>query len=128
MKTALAVVVAGVLIGGAILLVGTGSGQATAASVANVSLINGKQIVEIGVKGGYSPKLTAAKANMPTILRMKTNGTFDCSSGVVIPRLSYRQNLPPSGETDIEVPPQQSGTTLQGVCVMGMYHFAVQFN
>ena len=128
MKTALAVVVAGVLIGGAILLVGTGSGQATAASVANVSLINGKQIIEIGVKGGYSPKLTAAKANMPTILRMKTNGTFDCSSGVVIPSLSYRQNLPPSGETDIEVPPQQSGTTLQGVCVMGMYHFAVQFN
>ena len=54
-------------------------------------------------------------------------GTFDCSAGVVIPSLSVRQNLPPSGSTDIEVPPQQSGTQLQGLCIMGMYHFAVQF-
>ena len=124
----MAVVVAGALIGGAVLFAGSSGGKGAAPSVANVSVADGKQIVEIGVKGGYSPKVSVAKADMPTVLRMKTNGTFDCSSGVVIPSLSYRQNLPPSGETDIEVPPQQSGTTLQGLCVMGMYHFAVQFN
>jgi Cu+-exporting ATPase len=88
----------------------------------------GKQIVEIGVKGGYSPKVTSAKADMPTTLRMKTNGTFDCSSGVTIPSLGIRQTLPSSGSTDIEVPAQKAGTTLDGVCVMGMYHFAVNFN
>ena len=129
MKTAtISILVAGVLIGGAILFAGSGSGKATAPSVDNVSVVGGKQIVEIGVKGGYSPKLSVAKAGIPTTLRMTTNGTFDCSAGVVIPSLSYRQNLPASGATDIEVPPQQPGTTLQGLCIMGMYHFAVQFN
>ena len=128
MKTAISVVIAGALIAGAILLAGSSGGKAAVASVANVSVTDGKQIIEIGAKGGYAPKLTAAKAGMPTTLRMKTNGTFDCSASVVIPSLSYRQFLPSSGNTDIEVPPQQSGTTLQGVCAMGMYHFAVQFN
>ena len=128
MKTAIAVIVAGALIGGAILFVGSSDGKASTPSIDNVSVVGGKQIVEIGVKGGYSPKLSAAKAGMPTTLRMTTNGTFDCSAGVVIPSLSYRQNLPASGSTDIEVPAQQPGTTLQGLCIMGMYHFAVQFN
>ena len=128
MKTAIAVVVAGALIGGAILFVGSSGGKAAVASVTNVSVTDAKQIVEIDAKGGYSPKLTTAKAGMPTVLRMKTSGTFDCSASVVIPSLSYRKFLPPSGSTDIEVPPQQSGTTLQGLCAMGMYHFAVQFD
>ena len=128
MKTALAVVVSGVLIAGGMYFAVSSGSRVDAASVANVSVANGKQIVEIDAKGGYAPKLTAAKAGMPTVLRMKTNGTFDCSAGVVIPSLSVRQNLPPSGSTDIEVPPQQSGTQLQGLCIMGMYHFAVQFN
>ena len=127
MKTPLAVVVAGVLIAGGMYFAVSGGGRVDAASVDNVSVADGKQIVEIDAKGGYAPKLTAAKAGMPTVLRMKTNGTFDCSAGVVIPSLSVRQNLPPSGSTDIEVPPQQSGTQLQGLCIMGMYHFAVQF-
>ena len=128
MKSALAVVVAGVLIAGGIYFAVSSGSRVDAASVTNVSVVDGKQIVEMDVKGGYAPKLTAAKAGMPTVLRMKTNGTFDCSAGVVIPSLSVRQNLPPSGSTDIEVPPQQSGTQLQGLCIMGMYHFAVQFN
>ena len=128
MKTAIAVVVAGALIGGAILFAGSSGGKGAAPSVANVSITEGKQIVEIDAKGGYSPKLSAAKAGMPTVLRMKTNGTFDCSASVAIPSIGYQQFLPPSGETDIEVPPQQSGATLQGLCAMGMYHFAVQFN
>ena len=127
MKTALAVVVSGALIAGGMYFAVSSGGRVDAASVANVSVADGKQIVEIDAKGGYAPKLTAAKAGMPTVLRMKTNGTFDCSAGVVIPSLSVRQNLPPSGSTDIEVPPQQSGTQLQGLCIMGMYHFAVQF-
>ena len=127
MKTAILVVVAGALIGGAILFAGSSGGKGTAASVANVSVREGKQVVEIDAKGGYTPKLTVAKAGMLTVLRMKTNGTFDCSASVVIPSLSYRQFLPSTGNTDIEVPPQQSGTTLQGLCAMGMYHFAVQF-
>jgi hypothetical protein len=59
---------------------------------------------------------------------MKTNGTFDCSSGVTIPSLGIRQTLPSTGETDVEIPAQKSGTSLEGVCVMGMYHFTINFS
>ena len=127
--TAIAVLVAAVFIGGAIFYSGSSKGsQAAVPAASNVSDTGGMQVVEIGVKGGYTPQLSVAKSGMPTVLRMKTKGTFDCSSGVVIPSLAIRQILPASGDTDIQVPAQKSGTTLEGVCVMGMYHFTVNFN
>lgn len=94
----------------------------------NIVTTEGKQIVEITAKGGYSPRATTAKADTPTVLKVKTNGTFDCSSALVIQSLGYRKNLPPSGETLIEVPPQKAGSILRGVCAMGMYNFEVSFS
>ena len=94
----------------------------------NVSATGDSQIIEISAKGGYSPRVTAAKAGMPTILRLNTRGTFDCSSALTIPSLGYRVNLPPSGSTEVKLPAQQAGTVLHGVCAMGMYNFAVNFN
>jgi plastocyanin domain-containing protein len=89
---------------------------------------NGKQIIEIKAKGGYAPHTTLAKANTPTVLNIETSGTFDCSSALTIPALGFRKNLPASGVTPIEIPPQQPGTTIKGVCAMGMYNFALKFN
>jgi len=94
----------------------------------NVVTTEGKQIIEINAKGGYSPRTMTAKANTPTVLKVKTSGTFDCSSALTIPSLGYRTSLPPSGETLIEVPPQKVGSTLRGVCSMGMYSFEVNFS
>lgn len=94
----------------------------------NVSVVDGKQVIQIDAKGGYVPRNTLAQADMPTTLNVKTNGTFDCSSVLVIPRLNYRANLPPSGVTSIEIPPQPAGTTIKGTCAMGMYQFAVNFH
>ena len=94
----------------------------------NVSVVDGRQIIEITAKGGYSPQLTIAQAGIPAVLRMTTQGTFDCSSALTIPSLGYRTNLPPSGVTDIELPPQTAGSTIQGLCSMGMFNFAVRFN
>ncbi len=85
------------------------------------------QMVELTAKGGYFPKAQTAKANTPTTLRVKTNSTFDCSSAFTIPSLGIRKNLPPTGNTDITVPPQSPGTKLQGTCSMGMYNFEVGF-
>lgn len=93
----------------------------------NVKTDNGQQIIEVTAKGGYSPRLTTAKANTPTILRVKTNSTFDCSSSLRIPSLGYSKNLPPTGTTDIELPAQEAGSTLKALCSMGMYNFSVQF-
>lgn len=100
----------------------TNSGQQT-----NVSIVDEKQVITLRAKGGYAPRVTVAKANMPTVINMETNGAFDCSAALVVPAVGFRQNLPASGTTPIEIPPQPPGTTIKGVCSMGMYSFAVKF-
>jgi sulfite exporter TauE/SafE/copper chaperone CopZ len=95
-------------------------------SLNNVTVENGVQIVKIEAKGGFSPKKSIAKADIPTILRFTTNGTFDCSSSVRIPSLNISKSLPLSGQTDIKIPAQKAGT-LSGTCGMGMYRFEVEF-
>ncbi len=124
--TLIAVAVALSLIGA--MLWAVKSTSSSPASVKNVTLEDGQQIVEINAKGGYSPKITSAQADLPTIIRIKTNGTFDCSSAVVIPSLGYRNFLLSTGLTDIPIPAQKSGTKLQGLCLMGMYNFVINFN
>ena len=100
----------------------------SAEEASNVYMEDGKQVINITAKGGYSPRNVMAKANVPTVIRMITNGTFDCSSALNVTAVGFRGNLPPSGITPIEVPPQKSGATIDGVCAMGMYSFAVNFN
>jgi plastocyanin domain-containing protein len=103
----------------------TGGGTGTQE---NVSIVDGKQIISLTAKGGYSPRKTIARANTPTTIKMTTNGTFDCSTSLVIPDLNYKKNLPFTGETLIDVPPQKEGTVLRGLCGMGMYSFEIDFN
>lgn len=126
-STIISIIIAVVLIGGSIILVRDRGASSSDIVVNNVSVVDGKQIIEISAKGGYSPRVTTARADMPTTIRMVTTGTFDCSSAVSIPSLGYRKNLPASGVTEIDVPPQEAGTKLQGLCAMGMYNFAIAF-
>ena len=112
----------------ALIFFGLNDGTAESSANDNVYFADGKQIVEIDAKGGYWPRTTTAKADTPTIIKLKTKGTFDCSSAVTIPILNYRTILSPSGETLVDVPPQKKGTELAGSCSMGMYSFSIQFN
>jgi plastocyanin domain-containing protein len=121
------IVVGAMLIGGGIIFLGSGSRISIPQTQNNVSIVDGKQIIEINARGGYAPRYTTAEADVPTAIKVKTSGTFDCSAAIVIPRLGYRKNLPPTGETLIDVPPQKAGTTLQALCAMGMYNFVVKF-
>ncbi|MGD0114392.1 MAG: cupredoxin domain-containing protein [Dehalococcoidia bacterium] len=102
-------------------------GKAGDAGQSSVSTASGNQTVEIAAGNGYSPRDTVARANLPTTLKIKTNGDFDCSSSLSIPKLGYQTQLPPTGETEVNVPPQQAGSTLKGVCSMGMYSFTIRF-
>ena len=95
--------------------------------VAPVQIVDGKQIIEVGVRGGYNPRDVVAKAGVPTILRMKTSGTFDCSSSFVIASLGVQKMLPATGVTDIEIPAQNSGSSIHGTCGMGMYSLNINF-
>ncbi len=88
----------------------------------NVSIVDGMQIVTLRAKGGYQPRVSTVKAGIPTILRVNTAGTFDCSSALRIPSLKISKNLPANGTTDIALGELKPGT-LDGTCSMGMYPF-----
>lgn len=122
----IAIVVVAILITGASIFSDNLSIARDEASFNNVSVIDGRQIIEISAKGGYQPRRSVAKAGLPTVLRLNTAGTFDCSTVLRIPALNLSQNLPPSGVTDIDLgSPEVS--TLRGSCGMGMYSFAIDF-
>ena len=97
-----------------------------AESAPNVEIKDGVQYVSIHARGGYSPKVSVAQANIPTKLIVKTNGTYDCSTALVIRSIGYQKNLPKTGEEVIDLGTPKAGT-LQGLCSMGMYSFTVNF-
>ena len=101
-------------------------GTAPIANANNVTIVDGKQIIELNAKGGFNPEKSIAKAGIPTILRFNTKNTFDCSSSIRIPSMNISKNLPQTGSTDIDIGIQQVAT-LQGTCGMGMYPFEVEF-
>jgi plastocyanin domain-containing protein len=130
MKTTVIAIAAAVLvIGGTLVFVSTrGSQQAAGTTVPanNVTMVDGKQVIDLTAKGGYSPMESVAKAGVPTVLRVSTKGTFDCSSGIRIPSMGISKNLPQTGVTEIDLGSPQLGT-LQGTCGMGMYPFEIEF-
>jgi plastocyanin domain-containing protein len=119
------VLIATFVIGGAFMLSQKSDG--TAQAIQNVSMEGEKQVIEIDAKGGYSPKVTSAKAGVPTVLRLKTNGTYDCSASVSIPSIGFRKNLEATDVTDVEIPAHIAQGTIEGTCSMGMYNFSVRF-
>jgi plastocyanin domain-containing protein len=127
MKTTIASIIVSILIiGGALLYANKSSSTTTNTPVDNVSVVDGKQIIEINVKGGYQPRKNVAKAGLPTTIRFNTSGTYDCSIAVRIPSLNIAKNVPPVGSTDIDVGTPKPGI-LRGMCAMGMYSFEVEF-
>ena len=128
MKTGtLPLLATGFTIVGIVWLLTSGGSSDGGPTDSNVSVVDGTQIIEIAAKGGYTPKVTLAQAGIPTILRVETQGTFDCSAALVIPDADYAENLPSSGVTEVELPAQEPGETVQGLCAMGMFNFEVRF-
>lgn len=93
----------------------------------NVEIKDGVQYIAINAGGGYSPRVSSAKAGIPTKLIVKTNGSYDCSSSLVIRSIGFQQILPQTGETEIDIGIPKAGEPLQGVCSMGMYSFTINF-
>jgi plastocyanin domain-containing protein len=98
------------------------------AVVQNSEIKDGVQYITIDAKGGYSPKISSAKAGIPTKLIVKTNGTYDCSSSLVIKSLGYQKIFQNTGEEVIDLGTPKAGEPLQGVCGMGMYNFLINFS
>lgn len=129
-KTALIIITVALVIGIAIVFLGqskNNSGTGGSELAQNVEIRDGVQYVTINARGGYSPRVSTAQADIPTKLIVKTNGTYDCSAALVIRSIGYQKILPNTGEEIIDLGTPQTGT-LQGLCSMGMYNFAVNFN
>ncbi len=103
------------------------AGRGDRNDTAEVGVENGVQIVEIAAKGGFNPSQIEAQAGLATEIRFTTNGTYDCSSTVVIPSLGYEATLAPTGTEKLLLSAVQATGTLKGTCGMGMYNFEIDF-
>ena len=103
------------------------NGEIISVNTTDINIDDETNVVEVNVKGGYSPSYIEAPAGKKTILKLKTDKTFDCSAAFQIPELNYSKFLPPTGETLINLGIQEAGTEFNASCSMGMYLLKIKF-
>ncbi len=87
----------------------------------NLSLIDGKQIVDIIAKNnGYATNVKTLKKGVPVKLKITSKNVQSCARSFVIPSLKISKILPVSGTETIEFTPNKLGL-LTFSCGMGMY-------
>ena len=84
-------------------------------------LHDGRQEVEIAVKGGYSPNLIRVREGVPLRLVFDRQETGDCTSRVVFPDFGVTRSLAPFARTAVEFTPDRSGE-FGFACGMNMVH------
>lgn len=128
-KRASVIVIIGVIVAVGIVFWGQSQNDPNLANTEpgqNIEMRDGIQYITINARGGYSPKVSSAQADIPTKLIVKTNGTYDCSASLVIRSIGYQKILPQTGEEIIDLGTSKTGT-LRGLCSMGMYNFVINF-
>ena len=128
-NTIISIIVSLALVGGTLYVVSNNSTSPNNGNVTqtqNVEMRDGIQYVTITAQGGYSPRITQAKAGVPTKLIVKTDGTYDCSASLVIRSVKFQKTLRPTSEEMIDLGILKSGEKIQGVCGMGMYNFQIK--
>lgn len=88
----------------------------------------GKISVDVKAKNGFYPSELNLPAGKPTVLNVETDNTYDCSSTISFPALGLRKTLLPSDTASLELPSQESGTSLTATCSMGHYFLTINYN
>ena len=130
-KTALIIITVALIIGLGIIFLGQSNNNSDTAdnqSAQNVEIRDGIQYITVNAKGGYSPKVSTARAGIPTKLIVKTDGTYDCSASLVVRSVGFQKILAQTGEEVIDLGIPKAEQPLQGLCSMGMYNFSINFN
>lgn len=127
-NTALFIIILGLIIAIGVYVISNVKNNEITKQVPNVEVRDGVQYITITAKGGYTPEISNARADLPTKLVMNTEDTFDCSSVLVIPSLKIQKNLPQNGETVVDIGTHKADEEIQGLCGMGMYNFIVKFS
>jgi len=127
-KTVSIIITFALVIGIGIIFFGSSKSENNLSEAAqNNKIKDGIQYITINAKGGYFPKVSTAKAGIPTKLIVKTDGTYDCSASLVIRSLGFQKILAQTGEEVIDIGIPKAGQPLQGLCGMGMYNFLINF-
>ncbi len=84
-------------------------------------LEGGRQIVDITVRGGYSPNLVRIEAGKPVRLRFDRQENSDCSARVVFPDLRKSVSLAAFGTTTLDLDITEPGE-YSWACGMNMLH------
>ncbi len=88
-------------------------------------LVDGVQVVEVTVKGGYSPDVIRVTAGVPVRMLFDRQESGDCSSRVVFPDFHVNQELPAYATTAVEFLPQEPGD-YEFACGMNMIRGRLQ--
>ena len=81
----------------------------------------GRQVVDITVKGGYSPNLIRVQAGAPVRLRFHRQENSDCTARVVFPDLRRSASLAAFGTTTMDLTIDEPGE-YSWACGMNMLH------
>ncbi len=81
----------------------------------------GRQVVDITVKGGYSPNLVRVEAGTPVRLRFDRQDNSDCTSRVVFPDFRRSVSLAAFGTTTLDLDIDEPGE-YSWACGMNMLH------
>jgi Cu+-exporting ATPase len=81
----------------------------------------GRQVVDITVKGGYSPSLIRVEAGKPVRLRFDRQENSDCTARVVFPDFRKSASLAAFGTTTLDLDVQEPGE-YAWACGMNMLH------
>ncbi|MCK9344548.1 MAG: cupredoxin domain-containing protein [Candidatus Pacebacteria bacterium] len=129
-NTFISVVLSIAIVGGALYFVTktpeASLGNTEVAQTQNTEMRDGVQYVTLAAKGGYFPKLSSIKPDIPTKLIVKTSGTYDCSASLVVRSIGFQKVLAPTQEEIIDLGTPKPGEKIQGVCSMGMYNFQIK--
>lgn len=86
---------------------------------------SGRQVVDITVRGGYSPASIQVVAGLPLRLRFRRDDDDDCSERVVFSTSRVDCRLATSGLTTVDLPAQPPGV-IRFTCGMGRYRGRIE--
>ncbi|KRK66979.1 hypothetical protein FC79_GL001749 [Lentilactobacillus buchneri DSM 20057] len=87
----------------------------------NAKVNDDQQIVDVEVKGGYSPEVVVLKQGVPATLNFTRTDSSSCLDRVVFSDFGINQALPQNQKESVEIDTSQSGE-FQWACGMDMFH------
>jgi plastocyanin domain-containing protein len=88
---------------------------------AAAAVVNHHQVVDVEVKGGYSPEVVTLQRNVPATLNFTRKDASSCLDRVVFSDFGINQALPENQVESVEIDTSTPGE-YQWACGMDMFH------